>query len=573
MKTSTRNRKVNTLKTHHEKVTTIRPETENLRKKTSLQYFHKGIILLLFARLCSVIWNNISDCDETFNYWEPTHYMLYGHGFQTWEYSPIYAIRSYAYIWIHAFPGLIFNQFMFHNKIFVFYLIRSVLGALCIFSELYFYKGICHQFGYRIGSITLIFLTFGTGMFISCTAYLPSSFSMYMTMISFGGFFLQQYKIAIISTAASALVSWPFAAILGLPIAYDIVIIKRKWYYFVKWSVISLIIILMPVVFIDSYYYGRLTIAPLNIVLYNVFSKNGPQLYGVEPWTYYFFNGFLNFNVVFIMAFISLLILIFHPSSTQRQNFTKLVESMSAMYIWIVIFFLQPHKEERFLFPIYPFICFLGAFTTDFIQKIFTFAFQKNHFPFSKWLTSAICMIFVTLSLLRTFALYKGYSAPIEVYYELSRIGENRPMPIISSDKINVCTGKEWYRFPSHFFLPPNWSLQFLQSDFQGQLPKLFSTKSNATRIIPKDMNDENREETSRYIDIEKCHYLVDSDFARASKYEPRYSQDSRIWKIKFSFFFLDTEKSPKLSRAFYIPFITEKHCKYVNYNLLERIK
>jgi alpha-1,2-mannosyltransferase len=34
--------------------------------------------------------NNVSDCDETFNYWEPSHYMLYGWGFQTWEYRCAY---------------------------------------------------------------------------------------------------------------------------------------------------------------------------------------------------------------------------------------------------------------------------------------------------------------------------------------------------------------------------------------------------------------------------------------------------------------------------------------------------
>lgn len=26
----------------------------------------------------------VGDCDETYNYWEPLHYMLYGFGFQTW---------------------------------------------------------------------------------------------------------------------------------------------------------------------------------------------------------------------------------------------------------------------------------------------------------------------------------------------------------------------------------------------------------------------------------------------------------------------------------------------------------
>ena len=31
---------------------------------------------------------------------------------------------------------------------------------------------------------------------------------------------------------------------------------------------------------IDSYYYGKLVVAPLNIVLYNVFTPHGPDLYG-----------------------------------------------------------------------------------------------------------------------------------------------------------------------------------------------------------------------------------------------------------------------------------------------------
>ena len=35
------------------------------------------------------------------------HYLLYGSGFQTWEYSPVYAIRSYAYLLLHAIPGVV----------------------------------------------------------------------------------------------------------------------------------------------------------------------------------------------------------------------------------------------------------------------------------------------------------------------------------------------------------------------------------------------------------------------------------------------------------------------------------
>lgn len=33
-----------------------------------------------------------------FNFWEPLHYLAHNHGFQTWELSPSFAIRSWAYV-------------------------------------------------------------------------------------------------------------------------------------------------------------------------------------------------------------------------------------------------------------------------------------------------------------------------------------------------------------------------------------------------------------------------------------------------------------------------------------------
>lgn len=46
-----------------------------------------------------------------YNYWEPLHYLTRGKGFQTWEYSPVYAIRSYAYLLVNALPGFIASRF------------------------------------------------------------------------------------------------------------------------------------------------------------------------------------------------------------------------------------------------------------------------------------------------------------------------------------------------------------------------------------------------------------------------------------------------------------------------------
>lgn len=56
----------------------------------------------LAANLVAACFAPIQDCDETFNYWEPAHYLSHGYGLQTWEYSPEFAIRSWLYVGLHA---------------------------------------------------------------------------------------------------------------------------------------------------------------------------------------------------------------------------------------------------------------------------------------------------------------------------------------------------------------------------------------------------------------------------------------------------------------------------------------
>lgn len=67
----------------------------------------------------------------------------------------------------------------------------------------------------------------------------------------------------------------------------------------------------MPLILVDSYYYGKIVVAPLNAVLYNVFSnKGGPELYGVEGFGYYLINLMLNFNLVLVASLCSLPMLV-----------------------------------------------------------------------------------------------------------------------------------------------------------------------------------------------------------------------------------------------------------------------
>ncbi|KAM4015969.1 alpha-1,2-mannosyltransferase ALG9 isoform 2-T2 [Anomaloglossus baeobatrachus] len=533
---------------------------------------------LISARFCAALLSNISDCDETFNYWEPTHYLVYGKGFQTWEYSPAYAVRSYAYLWLHALPAWFHANILQTNKVLVFYFIRCFLAFCSCVCELYFYKAVCKRFGLHVGRLMLAFLVLSTGMFCSAAAFLPSSFCMYTTLIAMTGWYIEKVSVAVLGVAAGAFWGWPFSVVLGVPIAFDFLFLKHKWKSFINWCLVALILLLGPLVAIDSYYYGKLVIAPLNIILYNVFTPHGPDLYGTEPWPFYFINGFLNFNVVFIMALFALPLTWLMEHLLQKINIQNLGRpywlTLAPMYIWILIFFTRPHKEERFLFPIYPLICLCGAVALSALQKCYHFLFQRyrlEHYTVSSnWLAIGTVLLFGLLSFSRSIALFRGYHAPLDLYPEFYRIAKDPAIHTVPESKtVNVCVGKEWYRFPSNFLLPENWQLQFIESEFRGQLPKPYGRGLQATRAVPKNMNDQNLEETSRYVDISKCHYLVDLDTATKTAREPRYSAKEE-WTVIAYKPFLDATRSSKLFRAFFVPFVSSWHTTYSNYTILK---
>lgn len=64
--------------------------------------------------------------------------LVYGNGLQTWEYSPVYAIRSYMPLWLFAVPAKIMSYMM--TPLSVFYTLRALLAVLTACAELMFYK-------------------------------------------------------------------------------------------------------------------------------------------------------------------------------------------------------------------------------------------------------------------------------------------------------------------------------------------------------------------------------------------------------------------------------------------------
>ena len=47
--------------------------------------------------------------------------------------------------------------------------------------------------------------------------------------------------------------------------------------------------------------------------------------------------------------------------------------------------------------------------------------------------------------------------------------------------RARVCVGREWYRYPSSFFLPNDAQLFFVDGGFDGQLPQPFLPRRDAS--------------------------------------------------------------------------------------------
>jgi alpha-1,2-mannosyltransferase len=249
-----------------------------------------------------------------------------------------------------------------------------------------------------------------------------------------------------------------------------------------------------------------------------VFTPHGPDLYGTEPASFYLMNGLLNFNLVFPLALAVVPVqalarrLLQPEGASEPSIFLPDWLSQAPLHLWLLVFWTRPHKEERFLFPVYPLICLAGAMVIDSGQKIFYFLFvrvKSRHFlAHTRWLGLLAVGLSAVLSLSRMAALYQGYHGVTDTWMAVNQL------PDLASSQTTVCVGKEWHRFPSSFFLPTsNFRIAFLQSEFRGQLPKYYPKPTRpgqlSTQVSSPDFNDQNLEEASRYIaNPAECHYL-----------------------------------------------------------------
>ncbi|KAF2268440.1 hypothetical protein CC78DRAFT_551302 [Lojkania enalia] len=561
------------------------PKTKSPGPITSHLGSATAFYIFFGANLIAAIFSPIQDCDEVFNYWEPTHYLNHQYGLQTWEYSPEYAIRSWAYTSLHAIVIGLGRLLPFTTKVSEFYMLRVVLALICSLCETRLYSTVSKTLNPRVALFFLIVMIFSPGMYHASPAYLPSSFAMYTTMLGFSAFMDWSGGIrtaqGIFWFALGSLLGWPFAGALIIPFLAEEALLAtftgelyKGFRRLFDGTVRSLIVLALQAA-IDSFFYQRLVCVPLNIVLYNVFSRGnrGPNIYGVEPWHFYVRNLALNFNAWFLLAILSLPLLLFQhivrQKTVSKQTLLRGIVFISPFYLWLSIFTIQPHKEERFMYPAYPCLALNAAISFHILLASFGSTNPRDLTsripPRAKLvIVSAFVISAIILGALRILGIITAYSAPLNIYEPLHRKEMTNPGDI-------VCLGKEWYRFPSTFFLPNQVRAKFIKSEFSGLLPGEFS-EANAgfgffpgAWLVPAGMNDENREDPGKYTDIGHCKFLVDSHFysVTPTTLEPDYVSDTDSWEKLSCASFLDAGQTSTLGRLLWVPdwpFIPERH-------------
>lgn len=260
-------------------------------------------------------------------------------------------------------------------------------------------------------------------------------------------------------------------------------------------------------------------------------NTGGPDLFGTEPWYYYLFNGILNLNILYPLALLSLPALaitaLVEPKRLaitqpeQTSSAILLAVRLSPFYLWFGLLTAQAHKEERFMFPAFPLICFQAAVTLSlargwmqhFYVKTTKASFQAARTPIFSINTTLIVLLSTLLSMARILAVQQYFRAPMTALFHLQyadlpalaiqRYPERYPkltlenyleakeqldLSPLAPLNLTLCYGGEWYRYPSSFLLPNEVRVDFVMSSFTAQSPRHFVERRQDVGSVRKSL-------------------------------------------------------------------------------------
>lgn len=418
-------------------------------------------------------------------------------------------------------------------------------------------------------------------MFAATSAFLPSSFAMISANAALSFFLRQCFDTACFIAAFGMLVSWPFAGACAVPMG--IMACRERGFLRTFWVVTaSCTLVLALSLIVDSHFYGVWTLPVVNLIRYNIAGTEGKgrcgsvrldggrrifafysqssfcyvrsSLYGTEPITFYIKNLTLNFGPLWILAAASPLA--FYRSmvfargqvsgsggkySRKWRDWPTGVSLGTALSVHslAVPLFAMPHKEERFMYPIYAPLLVGAALTLEAsaVELEFRFPRRKRGIRSLMWGFVAGC---AALGVARSAALTTSFNAPSALIRSLG-----------TGVSGTLCLRDEWYRFPSHFFVPSmGVSAAFVEGTFKGALPTLYDLSRGGTMWSNPALNDANELRPGMTVaDVHQCDFMLLSE-----NEEPWMHGLAEDFSVVSESDMLDQRNSHTIARAYFIP-------------------
>ncbi|XP_022184828.2 GPI mannosyltransferase 3 [Nilaparvata lugens] len=361
------------------------------RKVNSDFDFEKVLLVLSLVRILSIYMIQTSFVpDEYWQSLEIAHKMVFGYGYTTWEW--VHGIRSFFYPLWFAGAYKFIEIFGLDSRKTVIYLPRYMQAIFSAYAD----TCVASWFRFMLGPTYKSLSSWVSLLWMMClfvsycsTRTLSNTIELNFTIIAlylYPWSLLEKKEktksLLVESKMKSRTYLWfvglaclsrPTSAIIWLPLCfYDIAVNSKPFLLLTKVYLIIFLKVFVSTILIDTFFYKKIVITPLNFFLYN-FSYNIGIHYGAHSFFWYVTVGIpvvlgplvLPFYQEIYSITFSILSYLFSKYWNHQKTLMKLSNIDLILYftvMWTLFCYsLVPHKEFRFILPLAPIMFYISA--------------------------------------------------------------------------------------------------------------------------------------------------------------------------------------------------------------------
>lgn len=324
------------------------------------------LVLILFHGCALMLTSSSFVPDEYWQSLEVAHHLVYGYGYLTWEWQE--GIRSYFYPCIIAIVYKALKIFQLDSVKTLIFAPRLLQAAFSCLSDALFVRLVSKRAVSGVAPSALFsvctcwfWLFCASRTLVNTVETSLSSIALYLypwNLDQRSG--LTQGSLSFLLIIALAGIIRPTAVIPWVPLClYNIgssnkIVYSLIMYIFV--GCFSLSILLLT----DSYFYGSLTITPMNFLSVNVLEKVS-DFYGSHSISWYLFNGLPTILGFHSVPFVYGIVKYYFKRTDEGQTLAIYQLLCNSILFTLAVYSLLPHKEARFILCLVPFALFISS--------------------------------------------------------------------------------------------------------------------------------------------------------------------------------------------------------------------